>query len=181
MRAKNNRVGRTSFALLAGFVGVLATMALAAAPVGAQTGLASGDAVALDDSTASGTAFAEDGSTASGDAVAIDNSTASGCSEAIDDSTASGGALAVDGSTASGGQCPQATTTVPTTAPPATAAPTIAPPTTATETTPTTTPNLARTGAAVIRLALSGVFVALAGGLVLGWASRRWPAAFYGW
>lgn len=72
MTATNSRVKRTSIALLAGAAGLVAVMALAAAPVGAQTGLTSGDAVAVDGSTASGTAFAADNSTASGDATAID-------------------------------------------------------------------------------------------------------------
>ena len=77
-------------------------------------------------------------------------------------------------------------TTPPTTvAPPATTVPpttaTTAPPAT---TAPTTTPpgsTLARTGANVLAVAATGIVVALAGGLLLGYATRRWPAAFYGW
>ena len=76
-------------------------------------------------------------------------------------------------------------TTPPTTvAPPATTVPpttaTTAPP--ATTTPPTTAPpTLARTGANVLAVAATGIAVALAGGLLLGYATRRWPAAFYGW
>jgi len=152
----------------AGLVGMLGLMA---APAGAQTGLTSGDATAIDDSVASGTAVAVDGSTASGDATAIDGSTASGCSTAIDDSTASGASIAVDDSTTSGGVCAPSTTTPPPTTPPFTTTPqtTVGTPTTATPTTPT----LARTGSDTSSLVLAGVAVMLAGWLLVGVPVRR--------
>ncbi|MEA2829137.1 MAG: hypothetical protein QOG43_3576 [Actinomycetota bacterium] len=189
MRASRSRVKRTAGALVAGFVGMVAAVMLTAAPGGAQTGLTSGDAVATDGSVASGTAFATNDSTASGDAIAVDGSTASGCAKASDDSTASGGAVAVDNSTASGGACPAAVVTpvattvvAPTVVTPATTVPTaitVAPPTT---TAPVaSTPVLARTGSSVIAIAATGIFVALAGAMLLGYASKRWPVAFYGW
>jgi len=82
--------------------------------------------------------------------------------------------------------CPAVTTPPTTVTPPTTAAPpattvptTVAPP--ATTTPITVPPTLARTGANVIAVATTGIVVALAGGLLLGYASRRWPVAFYGW
>jgi hypothetical protein len=173
--------------LLAGFVAMVAAMMLTAAPGGAQTGLTSGDAVATDGSVASGTAFATDDSTASGDAIAVDDSVASGCAKAQDDSTASGGAIAIDDSTASGGVCPAAAVTPPVTTTVVLPAPTIptvttvAPSTTTAPVVVTPTPVLARTGSSVIAIAATGIVVALAGAMLLGYASRRWPVAFYGW
>jgi hypothetical protein len=89
MVRSNRRRSALLGSLLAGVAG--ATFLLAA-PVGAQT------CVATNDSTCSGSGRATGDSTSSGGAVAIDGSTSSGCATAVNDSTASGA------------PCPSATT-----------------------------------------------------------------------
>jgi len=176
-------MGTRRISVFVGIAGFMGAVALMAAPAGAQTGLTSGDGVAIENSVASGDGVAVEGSvasgtaeavfdsTASGDATAVDGSTASGCSLATDDSTASGASIASDDSTASGGACPAAAAAAVTqTSTPATTDTTA--PTTFT-TVPTTSPTLARTGSDVVPLLVAGFGTLLAGWLLLGASYRR--------
>jgi hypothetical protein len=110
----------TGASVLIALGGLLAALMLMAGPAAADghgggghggrghpTGLHSGDAVAVDDSTASGGCFAAHGSVCSGSGVAIDNSTSSGDAVALHGSVASGCSFAAHESTASGGDCPK--------------------------------------------------------------------------
>jgi hypothetical protein len=115
MERKTRRA--TGASVLIAFGGLVAALMLMAGPAAADahggghggghpTGLRSGDAVAVHDSTASGGCFAAHGSVCSGSGVAIDNSTSSGDAVALHGSVASGCSVAAHESTASGGDCP---------------------------------------------------------------------------
>ena len=114
MDTKTRATGASVLIALGGLVAALMLMAGPALADGHgggrdETGLRSGDATAVHDSTASGGCFAAHNSVCSGSGVAIDNSTSSGDAVAVGGSVASGCSTAVDGSTASGGEpCPRA-------------------------------------------------------------------------